>query len=129
MAGDVLALDTKAAIHLLNVPLSPAWATRYPAIALPAPVAGELIYGALNSQNVEDNLERVRRLISASLFLTADAGTVHTYARVRLELKRKGRPIPENDVWIAAICLDSDLPLATSDAHFECVDGLKIVAP
>jgi tRNA(fMet)-specific endonuclease VapC len=48
------------------------------------------------------------------------------YARVRVALKRKGRPIPENDIWIAAQALQHDLVLVTSDAHFKEIDDLKV---
>ena len=40
------------------------------------------------------------------------------YALIRNELKTKGTPIPENDIWIAALCSANDIPLFTSDAHF-----------
>jgi tRNA(fMet)-specific endonuclease VapC len=54
--------------------------------------------------------------------------TAEIYARIRLQLKRKGKPIPENDIWIAAICVEHDVPLATSDGHFLEIDALKVVA-
>jgi tRNA(fMet)-specific endonuclease VapC len=43
-----------------------------------------------------------------------------------LQLKRHGKPIPENDLWIAAICVEHDLPLATVDSHFDYVEGLHV---
>jgi tRNA(fMet)-specific endonuclease VapC len=49
------------------------------------------------------------------------------YADVRMKLKRIGKPIPENDIWIAGICRQFDLTLATSDAHFDLVDGLRVL--
>ena len=48
------------------------------------------------------------------------------YARVRLKLKKSGNPIPENDIWIAAICLELDLPLISQDGHFTLVEGLNL---
>ena len=44
-----------------------------------------------------------------------------------LELKQKGRPIPGNDLWIAAICKEQNLTLFTGDAHFDTINGLKVV--
>jgi len=41
-------------------------------------------------------------------------------------LRLKGRPIPENDLWIAAMALEHDLVLATRDAHFGEIDNLKV---
>jgi len=49
------------------------------------------------------------------------------YAEIRKVLKDKGRPLPENDIWIAATCLVNDVLLATHDRHFEEIDGLKLV--
>ncbi|MCK6592902.1 MAG: type II toxin-antitoxin system VapC family toxin [Polyangiaceae bacterium] len=48
----------------------------------------------------------------------ADEQTTHHYANVFAQLRRQGTPIPTNDVWIAAIVLQHDLALLTSDAHF-----------
>ena len=53
--------------------------------------------------------------------------TAEVYADVRLRLKQAGKPIPENDVWIASLCVQHGVPLATSDEHFDHVDGLEVV--
>lgn len=58
--------------------------------------------------------------------LTPDRQTEEIYAAARAQLKALGRPIPENDVWIAALCLQWDLPLLTRDAHFTHVKGLTV---
>jgi len=46
------------------------------------------------------------------------------YARIRVRLREKGKPIPENDLWIAAACIEHRLPLAALDSHFDVVEGL-----
>ena len=46
--------------------------------------------------------------------------------KVKDELRQKGRPIPENDIWIAAIAREHKLVLATRDKHFDQVEGLKV---
>jgi len=48
----------------------------------------------------------------------AEEQTTHHYASVFTQLKRQGTPIPTNDIWIAAVVLQHDLVLSTSDAHF-----------
>ena len=48
-------------------------------------------------------------------------------ALIHLQLRRRGRPIPENDVWIAALCVEHKMPLATSDEHFLEVDALQLI--
>jgi predicted nucleic acid-binding protein len=46
------------------------------------------------------------------------------YADIRAELKRAGKPIPTNDLWIAALCRQHNLPLLSRDRHFDQVPGL-----
>jgi tRNA(fMet)-specific endonuclease VapC len=47
------------------------------------------------------------------------------YAEVRQELRVSGRPIPENDVWIAALARQHKLPVVSQDAHFDAVRGIR----
>ena len=56
-----------------------------------------------------------------------DATTAEFYARTAVTLEKKGRPIPENDIWIAAMALELDMPLAARDAHYQQVDGLVLL--
>ena len=42
-------------------------------------------------------------------------------------LKKRGTPIPENDIWIAAACLELEVPLLSRDAHFNLVDELNVI--
>jgi tRNA(fMet)-specific endonuclease VapC len=92
-------------------------------------VIGELHFGALNSQRPRENLQRIRKLVDRCTPLSIHPKTAQAYARIRLQLKRKGKPIPENDLWIAASCLSENLPLATEDAHFLEVDDLVVRTP
>jgi predicted nucleic acid-binding protein len=56
-----------------------------------------------------------------------DKDTAERYADVRDELKRRGQPIPGNDLWIAALVRQYALPLISRDKHFDLVRGLKRV--
>ena len=58
--------------------------------------------------------------------LAISAQTADFYAKLRLELKVKGKPIPENDLWIVALCLEHHTPLATQDGHFKWIDNLVL---
>jgi tRNA(fMet)-specific endonuclease VapC len=62
-----------------------------------------------------------RQLLSVNLLVAEN------YAVVRKELKDRGRLIPENDIWIAAICLSHNLPLITKDKHFKEIASLTLV--
>lgn len=97
------------------------------AFALSATVVGELYYGVFNSQRVEDNLAKLEAAIARQTILPCTADTGRQFGRIRAELKAKGRPIPENDLWIAASARQHRLALVTRDAHFDYINDLTIV--
>jgi tRNA(fMet)-specific endonuclease VapC len=128
MSGKI-ALDTDVSIKFLNGDTHiDAVLLKYSEICLPAIVVGELVFGALNSKHAEQNLARHRKLIHSTTILTLTEATANTYAKIRLALKKKGKPIPENDLWIAATCIEHKLPLMSSDVHFEYVDQLNLMS-
>ena len=95
------------------------------AIFVPSLVLGELYFGAQKSGRVEANMRRVDDLAASEAILDCDAQTARFYAIIKNELRPKGKPIPENDMWIAAVALRHDLTLITRDAHFGNVEGLR----
>lgn len=126
MAGRLLP-DTNAFIALLKGDAEvAALLDGAPDVLLSAIVLGELTYGALNSRRVEDNLERLGELHGRCVFAPVDEGVVRQYGAIRIALKRKGQPIPENDLWIAATAIHSGATLLTDDEHFDAVDGLAL---
>lgn len=128
MTGETIALDTNQAIAILNnVGDSALWIARYDTVFVPVHVLGELRYGMLNSRDSGRNLQRLDEFTARIHVLPATAETTVCYAEVRLRLKKAGTPIPENDIWIAAICRQYELELATSDRHFDGVDGLRVI--
>ena len=130
MSGGEVALDTSVAIAVLKDAVGiRSWIQRFETIYLPVPVIGELHFGALNSQRPQENLRRVQKLVHRCRILSIHSKTAMTYAQIRLQLKEKGKPIPENDIWIAALCRSKSLPLATEDAHFLEVDDLIVETP
>ncbi len=91
---------------------------------LPVAVIGEYRYGLLQS-TVRKHMELLLdTLIRESEVLRVDEATAEIYADVRDELRRAGRPIPENDVWIAALSRQHDEPVLSRDQHFDAVAGL-----
>jgi len=97
-------------------------------VFIPSIVIGELYYGARKSRRVEKNLARVDELVAGSTVLMCDAETARQYGEVKNKLRLKGRPLPENDVWITALTLQHALILVTRDAHFQEVENLQTVA-
>jgi tRNA(fMet)-specific endonuclease VapC len=94
-------------------------------IVVPSTALGELYYGARKSAHAAANLASIERFAAAVQVLNCDALTARTYGDVRHRLGLKGRPIPENDIWIAAIAVQHGLTLATRDDHFNDVDDLR----
>src|SRR5882672_6053759 len=103
-------LDTNVVIALFA---GEPWVRRHlevsPDIFLPSMVIGELYYGACASGRKVANLQRIDELVKVSDVLTCDAQTARLYGDVKNGLREKGRPIPENDVWIATIALQHGL--------------------
>lgn len=129
MIGNSVALDTNQAIAILNDdPSALSFYATFGEICLPVTVLGELRYGALNSRRIQENLDNIARLAIRCRLLAVDDATATRYARLRMALKKLARPIPENDLWIAAACDQHALPLATLDSHFSVVPGLTLLA-
>lgn len=96
-------------------------------VFIPAAVIGELFYGARKSGRPEENLRRIEEFAADNMILSCDADTARLYGEVKSSLQRKGRPIPENDIWIAATALQHDLILVSRDEHFEAVEWIRCV--
>ncbi len=122
-----IAIDTNVAIAFLNNQEGIKNSLRgYDEIYLPITVCGELIFGAKNSAHPIKNIDRLGGLLEYGIILNSNLQVAETYGGVRKQLKEIGRPIPENDIWIAAICLANELPLMTFDKHFSYVEGLSV---
>lgn len=96
------------------------------AVFAPSIAIGELFYGAQKSARVKENLARVETFATTVAVLPCDTDAARRFGEIKEQLRRKGRPIPTNDMWIAAIALQRGLTLATRDDHFANVDGLLI---
>lgn len=94
---------------------------------LNAVVLGELYYGAYRSQRVTENLAVVDRWAAQVVVLPIDTVTARVFGEVHQQLRAKGRPIPENDIWIAATALQHQLAVVTHDEHFNEVAGLSLL--
>jgi tRNA(fMet)-specific endonuclease VapC len=94
-------------------------------VALPVIVLGEYRLGIAQSRHRTNYESWLRQWIAAVTVLDIDDATTHFYSAIGLELKRKGKPIPTNDLWISALCLQHSLPLVSRDKHFDLVAGLR----
>jgi predicted nucleic acid-binding protein len=101
-----------------------AWADR---VLVNSVVLGELLAGfAAGMQEARNRAELARFLDSPRvLSVPVSAQTADCYALVYAGLRRKGQPIPSNDLWIAASALETGAALLSRDAHFRHVEGLR----
>lgn len=121
-------MDTNVAIELIR--RSPTARQRlHPdaVIYVPTVVLGELFHGAFNSNDPNKGISEVEHLAASSKILVCDLGVSRWYGQVRQALWRKGKPLPENDIWIAAVAFTHGLPVVTRDRHFDEVDGLQVI--
>ncbi|MBR0101424.1 MAG: type II toxin-antitoxin system VapC family toxin [Treponema sp.] len=88
---------------------------------------GELMYGAELSKKSDFNRQNYFCFCEQMKVLQPDLEVAKMYGKIKSNLKAKGRPIPENDIWIAATALAADLELVTADTDFENISGLCVV--
>ena len=87
-------------------------------IFIPIIAVGELYFGARKSKRIKENIVRIDEYVASSAVLGCDTQTAQEYGLIKNRLRERGRPIPENDIWIAAIAKQHNLALVTRDEHF-----------
>src|SRR5438309_795514 len=95
-------------------------------VFVPSITLGELYYGARRSGRSAANLARIDQYAAHSTVLRCGTVTAQQYGEIRNLLRLKGKPIPENDIWIAAIAQQHQLTLVSRDEHFTAVYGLLV---
>ena len=94
-------------------------------VAVSVIVLGEFRYGISGSRYRDKYEQWLEDHLPDFEILSVGEPTTRLYARVRASLKNLGRPIPANDVWIAALALQHRLPILSRDEHFDAVPGLR----
>ena len=87
---------------------------------------GELYFDAYKSNKVESNIKQIDSFVASSVILNCDSTTAKYYGQIKHKLKVKGKPIPENDIWIAAIAMQYNLILVSRDKHLREIDDLSL---
>jgi tRNA(fMet)-specific endonuclease VapC len=90
-------------------------------LAAPSIVLGEYRFGMSGSRHQSELEVKLGRLERLAAILSVDGTTARHYAAIRRELKTAGAPIPDNDLWIAALVRQHGLPLLSNDTHFDHV--------
>ena len=96
-------------------------------VYMPVIVVAELRVGFKSGNRELENEIILKAFLKKSTILEVNLETTDQYAKIIKSLRLKGRPIPTNDVWIAALALQHQVPLLTFDAHFQHVDDLRII--
>ncbi|SRR5258706_3133316 len=94
-------------------------------VFIPSTVLGELYYGANKSSRSRINIARIDEFAAENQILAIDGETARYYGEVKNSLRAKGKPIPENDIWIAALSRQYKHMLVTYDKHFSEVEGIE----
>ena len=96
-------------------------------VHVPVVVLGELEAGFRRGSRYAENRRVLEEMLDETFVsvLDVDAGVARRYGMVLAHLRERGRPIPTNDVWIAATTIQAGGHLLTFDSDFEHVEGLE----
>ncbi len=92
---------------------------------IPVIVIGEYLFGLTASSKAKELKDMLEDLLTGTRILPVTARTAGCYADIRGKLKKAGTPIPENDIWIAALVKEHGQPLLSRDLHFDSVEGIN----
>lgn len=103
----------------------------FESICVPVTVLGELLFGFLLGTRERENRQRLDQFLSQpTVDVIEQSGyTAEYYALLMTALRKKGTPLPTNDVWIAAAACSEKVPLISRDNHFLTVPGLQLIVP
>lgn len=123
MTGNRCFLDTSVIIHFFkgNISIVELLKT-FQEVFVSSIVVGELYYGAYASANSKKHIEQIQDFLTDCIIVSPDLEASIAYGKLKSDLKRKGSPIPENDIWIAAIAIQQNIPLFTTDNHFKLLE-------
>lgn len=125
-----VALDTNRLTDLFRGDMELAkWLGTCEEVWIPLIVLAEIKAGFYDGTKTNRNeilLQEFRNRPTVEVLLPGFETAEH-YARLYLQLKRAGTPIPDNDLWIAALALEHNLRLVTRDRHFKKVVQLVCV--
>ncbi len=96
------------------------------AVLVSAIVVGELLYGFRHGSRFDENQRQLGEFIASPYvhFIPVTYVTADRFSRIAASLRRRGKPLPSNDIWIAAHALETGADLLTFDGHFSLIEGL-----
>ncbi|MEM6361664.1 MAG: type II toxin-antitoxin system VapC family toxin [Bacteroidota bacterium] len=129
MNGDIFLVDTNIIVDFFKGDPAIASNLAISELFIPSIVVGELYFGAYASSITygrEKRLKEIAYFLEQYPIVEVSEKTANYYGQIKSQLKQMGKPIPENDVWIAALAKEYNLPIASRDKHFEYVSELGI---
>jgi predicted nucleic acid-binding protein len=104
---------------------------RAESILVSTPVLGELLCGFKCGSKERKNRDELDLFLDTPRVsvVHCDEGTAEFYAEIFRTLRSSGRPVPTNDMWIAAAAMQHGAAVCTMDSHFRDIDGLLLVIP
>ena len=123
-------IDTNIYTHALKgVPEIIAVLQKAREIAICSISIGELLSGFKAGKRERRNREELAEFLDAPRvrICPVDEDTAGFYAEILDGLRKKGKPIPTNDIWIASVAFQHGFPLFTRDSHFEQISGLMLI--
>lgn len=95
---------------------------------IPSIVYGELYYGFKHGSRFEANMRHLEKFISGFNveIINVTTSVAKQFGDIYALLRKKGKPIPTNDIWIAACSMEIGGTLLTADGHFSSIDGLQM---
>lgn len=90
-------------------------------------VIAELRFGFKLGNKKDENIKYLKKFYSKPIvqILNATSETADIYSDIKIQLKNKGKPIPNNDIWIAAHAIETGSVIITKDLHFDFIDGIR----
>ena len=125
----MILLDTDVCVEILrgNQSVLKAFADSDAVAAVSFMTVGELYYGVYKSNRVEENSEHLDLLLSELIVIQSDALIMTKFGRLKSDLSKVGRPLPDADILIAATAMMHCSLLVTGNkAHFARFEGLQI---
>lgn len=102
------------------------WVKRADELVFSTVVIGELLFGFRRGSRFDQNAAGLRSILNSPYSSLVEVGsiTADRYSRIAAALRTRGRPIPTNDLWIAAHTMETGASLVSADRHFRHIDGI-----
>lgn len=127
MTGNSVLIDTNIVIELFKGnKLVQKKLENTKSIYIPFVVLGELYLGAYKSSNSIKHITQINEFLKTCTVLNGDEETANHYGLIKTYLLKKGKPIPENDIWIASIAKQHKIKLLTFDKHFLEISSIEL---